>query len=440
MESSGQTPPTSLRRTNAARVHETSTHENSSARIEGTQATIPTSVVDLLRAQHHDDDADNQESSSGSSNAMPMTRSQTRAKEAVPSVCAQERKNVADASTVDNAQKKGASTDSALDSWQLRHSTSTTRSEQDRYNYSALPPVGDSPTSRHMAQNTTAETKAAQATRTPSEAPRNKLSSFHLSRKQMPVQTTALVHPSTSSSSSSEGAPEDAAKPQNTVKATTLTPFSAGVILGVRQPISVQALTNPSLSAATPASVYGPGSGPIAATMPSRGGLADRVSPSRAVDSDASESTSSSNDNADLRHPPPHQTAETHHLDSSFHNYFDRALSRPPSQDARSYPSQPLFLDPSASRSQDACSSSAFSLRYSTHRSPRQQDMEASPLPSQLLSHSRKTRKLAQNVSITPSLVGPQDPITAGGYYYGYDCGSESTSQPSMVSLPIAEA
>ncbi|CAJ1013079.1 hypothetical protein Q4I28_008392 [Leishmania naiffi] len=323
---------------------------------------------------------------------------------------------------------------------------SIVHSEQGMYNYSALPSLYNSPALSHVLEDTLAGTKAAPVTWTPSWAPPQQETSSQERHKQPRLQMSARSYApenaSSSSDTSEESTGEDAAERQNTLQTIISNPYRGGVILGVRQPIRVQSLNNPPASVSTSVNVRGAGGKLTAAQAPSPGGCANtvaRTNPSpglRPVSSESGGTTSSSSDDATLRHPRLHNPTEAHHRDSSFHNYSDAASS----QDTGTRSSQRTPPDPAASQSHDPYDFASYALQHSVPQSLRQKGIDASPSSSQELLHSISPYQLAQSISLSASSMSRQGSIAAGGYYYGYNLAIGIPSQSSMASSPLADA
>ncbi|KAG5465897.1 hypothetical protein CUR178_00612 [Leishmania enriettii] len=484
---------------NAVSTPETPTRDEPLPAKAAALRTIPASLVNRLRAQRERDAANEEESSSDSSNVMPMAKCQTRSVATSPSVSTPRRKCVMNANTVTSSRKgdsqamesaaaasqhraasrpaeemsyDGPFTDALAsqasravpkspvpskdvfsDTTGLQRgsvSNSIIHSEQGIYSYSALQSACDSPALSHVLEDAISATRVAQVASTPLRAPQRNASSAEQSRKLLPLQTGAVAHAeeraSSASSSSLERSEGNASEVQNALQAIMPTPRRAGVILGGRRPISVQSMTSLSASVLTGTSVCGAGSSRRAAAVPGRGGFTKaapqiNLQPSLCpVASDRNRSTSSSSDNAAFFAPPPRQATAAHHRDSSFHNCSDAESSRPLSQEAGRRSRQQSLPGPSASQSQDAFSFAFYSKQCAVPHSPRQQEVDASPDSSRVLSNSLSPRPSAQRVSLATSAVSHQGSMSGGGYYFGYNFGIGSSSQQSMSSSPVAEA
>lgn len=328
--------------------------------------------------------------------------------------------------------------------------SSIIHSEQGIYNYSALPSAYNSPVLSHVPEDATAATRAVQAASTPSPAPSAQAPSSQQRHNELGLQASAPSPAqecaSSSSSTSQESAEGDAAELQNALQAVIPSPYRAGVILGGRQPISVQSMNIPSAFVTASTRVGAAGRNPAAAAMLSRDDCAGAASRAnllpalRRIPSDSSASTSSSSNIEAFCRPSLRQSTEAHHRDSSFHDYSDSASSQPRSQNAGIRCSEGPSVDPYASQSQDAYSFASYSLQQSIQHSSRQKGSDASPNSSRALSHSMHPPQLAQSVSLATSSVGHPGSISAGGYYYGYNLGLGSPSQRSLALSPIAEA
>ncbi|AYU83957.1 hypothetical protein LdCL_360067300 [Leishmania donovani] len=328
--------------------------------------------------------------------------------------------------------------------------SSIIHSEQGIYNYSALSSAYNSPALSHVPEDATAATRAVQAASTPSPAPSAQAPSSQQRHNQLGLQTSALSpaqeYASSSSSTSEESTEGDAAELQKALHSVIPSPYRAGVILGGRQPISVQSMNFPSAFVTASTMACAAGSNPAAAAMLGRGDHASAASRAnllqalRPIPSDSSASTSSSSNIAAFCHPSLRQSTEAHHRDSSFHNYSDSASSQPSSQNAGTRFSEESPAGPYTSQSQDAYSLASYSLQHSIQRSSRRKSSDASQNSSRALSHFMCPPQLAQSVSLGTSSVGHLGSISAGGYYYGYNLGLGSPSQRSLALSPTAEA
>ncbi|KAK7194068.1 hypothetical protein NESM_000319500 [Novymonas esmeraldas] len=345
-------------------------------------------------------------------------------------------------------------------------------SGQGIYNYSAIASAFSSPATSHVPE----ETGAASSGRPLAHAALASMSSaagtsLINSLPQLPAAAESGLarqpgHGSASGGgggavhSSSSSSAEDASQVQNALLATIPTPYRAGsLILGARLPIAVQAASSPSASVATAVSGRGDSqdkavaaasalqrTGPAASTTAAATLRTAQATGGRPNRSSTSTSSSSSDDAAAaFHHPISRRPTETHHRDSSFHDYSATAASpQQPQQlltpDARTRSSPAPLQDPSASQSHDAYSFAAYSLQYSAQHSPPPQDIDASPNSSRALSHSMSPHQSARSVSLGGSVPERRGSIAAGGYYYGYDFGAGSPSQPSMASSRVGEA
>ncbi|GET93672.1 hypothetical protein, conserved [Leishmania tarentolae] len=328
--------------------------------------------------------------------------------------------------------------------------SSILHSEQGVYNYSALQSVCTSPVMSNVAEDVAAATKASQSMSLPSPSPSEQASSSKLRRSLLAPQTSgrSLAREQASSlGSASEGGTEgDAAELQNTLQATIPSPYRSGVILGGRQPISVQSMTIPSALITTSASACDPAGSPTAAVVVGRGEGSSATSRTnllrrfRPISSDSSASTSSVSNLAAFCQPSLRQSTKEHYRDSSFHSYSDSVSSHPPAQDSGTRISERPLADPYAYQSQDAYSLSSYSFQHHIQNSSGQKESDASPNSSRVLSQSIYPPQRAPSVSLGTSSVGQGGSISAGGYYYGYNLGISSTSQQSLAHSPIAEA
>ncbi|KAG5465158.1 hypothetical protein LSCM4_00611 [Leishmania orientalis] len=495
----GKTSVDVPRDANAVFTPETPTREEPLPAKVAALTTIPASLVNRLRAQRERDAANEEESSSDSSNVMPMAKSQTRSVATSPSASTPRRKYVMNTSTVISTRKgdvqamesaaaasqhraalrpaeemsyDGPFTDTLAsqasravpklpvpsknvfsDTTGLQHgsvSNSIIHSEQGIYSCSALQSACESPALSHVLEDAIAATRVTHAASTPLRAPQPKASSAEQSCKLLPLQTSAVTHAeecaSSASSSSVESSEGSASEVQIALQAIMPTPHRAGVILGGRRPISVQSMTSLSASVFTGTSVRGAGSSRRVAAVPGRGGGAKaapqmNLLPSLCpIASDPNRSTSSSSDNAAFVVPPPRQATAAYHRDSSFHNRSDAESSRPSSQEAGRRSRQQPPPGPSASQSDDAYSFDFYSKQYYVPHSPRQQEVDASPDSSRVLSNSMSPQPSVQSISLAASAVSHQGSMSGGGYYFGYTFGIGSSSQQSISSSPIAEA
>ncbi|KAG5464421.1 hypothetical protein LSCM1_00607 [Leishmania martiniquensis] len=495
----GETPVGTHRRASAVPTCETSMREEPLPASTEALTTISTSVVNRLRAQRQRDMASERESSSGSSNAIQRDKSQTLSVTTSPSTSAPRRKCAAHVSTVTGTQREAAqamksaattsqrraavspagemgyyssltdhlasqasravlespahSKNSFMDAVGVPHGSvanSIIHSEQGVYSYSALPSTCDSPALSHVLEDAMTTTRAAQSTTTPLRPPPAIASPVQQRRKLLPLQTSALSNAeentSSTSGSSVKSSEECATEGPSALQAVMPTPHRSGVILGGRQPISVQSMTSPSASILTGTSVRGARSAQTAAAVPDRGGDANAMPqmnllPSlRLIPSGSSGSTSTSSDNTAFLHRPPRQATAAYHRDSSFHSCSDTEASRPPSQELGSRSTPQPFPDPHASRSHDAYSFPSYSIQCSAQQSPRHQEVDASSNSSRALSNSASARRSAQNASLAASAVSFHGSMATGGYYYGYNFFMGSSSQQSTSSSPMPEA